>query len=199
MELFETRPTAYKGQLSRHEQLQLLEAYKQAVRHADPETPTMRGGVPFRVLVTSMGEVGWWAENGRYDYVESTPEGKPWLPLPPIVRQVATRFGLHDPDTCLISCYESGTGKLGLHQDTTERTLAPVVGVSLGETATFVLGGMAKADLKQRFPVRSGDVVVLAGDDRLAWHGVEDVRQGTSPDYLGLDGWRISFTIRRAL
>ena len=74
-------------------------------------------------------------------------------------------------------------------------TAAPVVSVSLGDDAVFHVGGLHRSDPKQRITLKSGDVVVLGGAARLAYHGIDRILPGTS-DLLP-DGGRINLTLRR--
>lgn len=200
--LFETRPEAVKESLTQAEQEELIEACRAIVEEAPFCTPHMPGGMPFRVRVTSAGTWGWFASEQGYRYRRTHPESlSTWPPLPSCFEKVAQRYGLENPDSALLSLYSSVEGSLGLHQDRTERKLThPVVCISLGETATFILGTEDRKGPKTRFQIQSGDVVVLAGKDRLAYHGVEKVKQGTCPQFLKdeLEGKRLSITIRRA-
>ena len=91
--------------------------------------------------------------------------------------------------------------RLGLHQDKGESSLdAPVVSVSLGDDATFLVGGMSRKDPVRRLRLRSGDVVWFGGPARLIYHGVEGIVPGSSPlltDEGFADGGRINLTLRR--
>jgi alkylated DNA repair protein (DNA oxidative demethylase) len=85
---------------------------------------------------------------------------------------------------------------MGLHQDKDEQDFAaPVLSVSLGDAALFRVGGKTRKGPTQSFELRSGDVVVLAGEDRLAFHGIDRVLPGTS-DLLA-EGGRFNLTLRR--
>ena len=85
---------------------------------------------------------------------------------------------------------------MGLHQDKDEEDFdAPVVSVSLGDTAIFRAGGRSRRDQARKIELKSGDVVVLGGEDRLAFHGIDSVLAGTS-DLLP-EGGRINLTLRR--
>jgi alkylated DNA repair protein (DNA oxidative demethylase) len=85
---------------------------------------------------------------------------------------------------------------MGLHQDKDEKDFsAPVLSVSLGDTAIFRLGGRSRKDPTRKFNLNSGDVVMLGGDDRLAFHGIDRILPGTS-DLLE-EGGRINLTLRR--
>jgi alkylated DNA repair protein (DNA oxidative demethylase) len=85
---------------------------------------------------------------------------------------------------------------MGLHQDRDERDFAaPVLSVSLGDTAIFRVGGRTRKDPTRTFELRSGDVVLLGGEDRLAFHGIDRTLPGSS-DVLA-EGGRFNLTLRR--
>jgi alkylated DNA repair protein (DNA oxidative demethylase) len=89
---------------------------------------------------------------------------------------------------------------MGLHQDRDEQDFAaPVVSISLGDTCLFRIGGVRRTDPTRSLKLASGDVVVLGGESRLAFHGVDRVYPGTSTLLAGWfpDGGRINLTLRR--
>jgi alkylated DNA repair protein (DNA oxidative demethylase) len=99
------------------------------------------------------------------------------------------------PEACLINYYAPGA-KMGSHRDEDEEDrAAPVVSISLGDDATFHVGGLKRSDPRQRMLLRSGDVVVLGGAARLAYHGIDRIHAGTS-DLLA-EGGRFNLTLRR--
>jgi len=99
------------------------------------------------------------------------------------------------PEACLINFY-SESARMGSHRDADEADIsAPVVSVSLGDDAVFHVGGLKRSDPKLRVVLKSGDVVVLAGQARHAYHGIDRVLTGT-PDLLP-EGGRINLTLRR--
>ena len=68
---------------------------------------------------------------------------------------------------------------MGLHQDRDEGDFSfPVLSVSLGDEALFRVGGVEKPAPTESFWLKSGDVLVMGGAARLAWHGVDRVRHG---------------------
>lgn len=84
---------------------------------------------------------------------------------------------------------------MGLHQDKDERDFAwPVVSISLGDKALFRMGGTARGGKTESMWLTSGDVVVMGGDARLAYHGVDRVKHGSSS--LLRNGGRINLTLR---
>jgi DNA oxidative demethylase len=85
---------------------------------------------------------------------------------------------------------------MGLHQDRDESDFdAPVVSISLGDACLFRVGGQKRNGPSHAFRLSSGDVVVLGGQARLAFHGVDRIYPGTSR--LLPEGGRINLTLRR--
>lgn len=98
------------------------------------------------------------------------------------------------PDCCLINFYQ-GKARMGLHQDRDEVDYSwPVLSVSLGDEALFRIGNRERAGATNSVWLRSGDVVVMGGEARLAYHGIDRVRPDTS--MLLRDGGRINLTCR---
>lgn len=99
-----------------------------------------------------------------------------------------------EPDCCLVNFYGEGA-RMGLHQDKDEGDFSyPVVSISLGDEALFRMGGVDRAEGTQSVWLRSGDVMVMGGAARLAHHGVDRVRHGSST--LLPQGGRINLTLR---
>lgn len=187
------------GRLDRAAQESLLAAIREAVGQAPFFTPVMpRSGRPFSVRMTNLGPLGWVSDRSGYRYQPTHPEtGRPWPPIPPAVlglwREVSGYP--HDPEACLVNFYREGA-KMGLHRDEDEDDFsAPVVSVSLGDTAIFRVGGTQRGGTTQSFKLSSGDVVVMGGESRLRYHGIDRVLPGTST--LLPDGGRINLTLRR--
>ena len=85
---------------------------------------------------------------------------------------------------------------MGLHQDRDETDFsAPVVSLSLGDSCLFRIGGIRRSDPSRTLRLSSGDALVLGGDARLAFHGIDRIVPGSS-SLLG-DGGRINLTLRR--
>jgi DNA oxidative demethylase len=104
------------------------------------------------------------------------------------------RYG-EAPEACLINFYDPGA-KMGQHQDRDEADFdAPVVSISLGDSCLFRLSGHKRSKPTRSIRLSSGDVVVLGGAARLAFHGVDRIYPGTSR--LLPEGGRINLTLRR--
>ncbi len=157
-----------------------------------------RSGRPLSVRMCNLGPLGWVSDRAGYRYQPHHPDtGRPWPPLPRALLDLwqAEAGYPHPPEACLVNLYRDGA-RMGLHQDRDERDLAaPVLSVSLGDDALFRVGGRGRRDPTRSFVLRSGDVVVLGGEARLAFHGVDRTLPGTSPLLSG--GGRINLTLRR--
>lgn len=166
-----------------------------------PEMP--RTGKPFSVKMTNCGPLGWVSDKaGGYRYQKSHPAtGEAWPRIPQMLLDLWARVAGYPapPEACLINYYAPGA-KMGLHRDEDEEDFsAPVVSVSLGDTARFRVGGAKRRDPARAFDLASGDVVVLGGSSRLAFHGVDRIIAGTSDlpvDHFP-EGGRINLTLRR--
>ncbi|MFD8999420.1 alpha-ketoglutarate-dependent dioxygenase AlkB family protein [Streptomyces sp. NPDC059582] len=98
-------------------------------------------------------------------------------------------------DIALINFYD-GDARMGMHRDADERSDAPVVSLSLGDTCVFRFGNTeTRTRPYTDVELRSGDLFVFGGPSRLAYHGVPRVHPGTAPAVLGLTG-RLNVTLR---
>jgi DNA oxidative demethylase len=158
-----------------------------------------RTGKPFSVRMTNCGPLGWVSDKvGGYRYQAMHPTtGRPWPALP---RRLLALWNEvtgwpRPPQACLINYYARGA-KMGSHRDEDEEDhTVPVVSMSLGDDATFHIGGLKRSDPKRRLLLKSGDVVVLSGEARLAYHGVDRIHADTSR--LLEEGGRFNLTLRR--
>ena len=187
------------GALDPGAQADLVRSVLKAADLAPFYRPLTPGGKTMSVLQTSFGPLGWTTDRGGYRYEPHHPRtGAPWPELPPVMLEIWRRFApdAPAPDSCLINLYR-GPAKMGLHQDADEKDFSvPVVSVSLGDTAVFRLGGQARSDPTRTVRLSSGDVCLLAGASRRAFHGVDRVLTGSSRLIPG--GGRINLTMRRA-
>ncbi len=148
--------------------------------------------------MTNCGTLGWVSDKAGYRYQPLHPEtGRPWPPIPALLLDLWREFSAypHAPEACLVNFYEPAA-RMGLHQDKDEADLdAPVLSVSLGDEALFRFGGTQRGGPTRSLRLKSGDVLVLGGASRLAYHGVDRIYPGTS---LLLKGeGRINLTLRR--
>ena len=187
------------GHLSRDEQVALVDAVREVVAAAPLYRPEMpRTGKPLSVRMTNCGELGWVTDRSGYRYQPTHPvTGTPWPAIPPKLLDIWQELAAfdHPPQACLVNFYED-TAKMGLHQDKDETDLsAPVVSVSLGDDCLFRVGETTRGGRTTSIRLHSGDVVVLGGEGRLAYHGVDRIYPATST--LLKKGGRINLTLRR--
>ena len=160
------------------------------------------GGYRMSVAMTNCGPLGWVTDRSGYRYDAIDPEvNRPWPMMPLSFRELAVAAGEEAgfsnfvPDACLINRYEPGA-RLSLHQDKNEHDLAqPVVSVSLGLPATFLFGGLERAERTQRIQIVHGDVIVWGGPARLRYHGIVPLRDG---EHSRTGRVRYNLTFRKA-
>jgi len=187
------------GYLDRVAQEAMLAALREVMRAAPIYTPRMpKSGKPMSVRMTNCGTLGWVTDEHGYRYQPRHPDtGSVWPPIPDIVLaawQTLARYP-HPPEACLINVY-GPDARMGLHQDRDEVDFAaPVVSLSLGDTCLFRIGGHQRSDPTRSLKLASGDALVLGGEARLAFHGVDRIMPGTST--LLSEGGRINVTLRR--
>jgi alkylated DNA repair protein (DNA oxidative demethylase) len=156
-------------------------------------------GQKMSVAMSNAGALGWYSDkDAGYRYVAQHPDtGRPWPAIPQIALEVWRSVvpEAPAPEACLINLYRD-SAKMGLHQDRDEADFSvPVVSISLGDAALFRLGGTRRKDSTRSFRLASGDVLVLGGEARLAFHGIDRVIGGSSRLVPG--GGRINLTLRR--
>ena len=186
----------HAGLISAAQQADWVDDIRAVVAAAPLVSPVTPGGRPMSVRMTAAGRLGWVTDRAGYRYAARHPCGGDWPPIPARVLDLWHRVtGLaREPDCCLINFYGEGA-RMGLHQDKDEGDFTfPVLSVSLGDDALFRMGGVDRPAPTQSLWLRSGDVVVMGGEARLAWHGIDRVRHGSST--LLPKGGRINLTLR---
>lgn len=185
-----------KGFLGPQAQAALTEQVREVARAAPPVRMETPGGRRMSVAMTSAGRVGWVASRTGYAYVPEKPGGGDWPAIPPGALEVwrAVSGWDADPDCCLVNWYAEGA-RMGLHRDADEGDFAaPVVSISLGDPGLFRVGGLARKGPTRSVWLESGDVAVLGGAARLAYHGVDRIRFGANGLLPG--GGRLNLTMR---
>jgi len=167
------------------------------------DNPVYRGAMPrtgkqLSVRNTNLGPLGWVSDIKGYRYQAHHPEtGRAWPAIPQVLLDLWTDVSSYHapPEACLVNWYEADS-RLGLHIDADESAKdAPVVSVSLGSRALFRLGGLERNSPTSSMRLASGDVVVLGGQSRRAYHGVDRIYPDSSTLVPG--GGRINLTLRR--
>ncbi|MFF9347967.1 alpha-ketoglutarate-dependent dioxygenase AlkB family protein [Streptomyces sp. NPDC014734] len=174
-----------------------------------------RGPVPLRHTVLPAGGVmsvrtvclGWHWQPYRYSRTADDVNGAPVAAFPDWLAEwgreaLAAAYGdgypagTYAPDAALVNFYDD-TARMGMHRDGEERSGAPVVSLSIGDTCVFRLGntenrGRPYTDVE----LASGDLFVFGGPSRLAFHGVPRIRPGTADPSSGMRRGRLNLTLR---
>lgn len=186
----------YPDALGLDAQRQLVAEIREIARAAPLFSPETRFGKKMSVRMTSAGQFGWVSDARGYRYEAQHPKGVAWPDIPQSLLDVwqAVAPDARLPECALINFYGDGA-RMGLHQDNDEADLSqPVVSISLGDEGLFRVGGVERGGKTASHWLRSGDVVVLGGAARLAYHGVDRIKLGSST--LLPDGGRINVTMR---
>jgi alkylated DNA repair protein (DNA oxidative demethylase) len=166
-------------------------------------TPTVRGGRKMSVGMLCLGK-HWNALTYEYEPARSDFDGLAAPEMPQTFVDLASAaaadagFAMR-PDLCIMNYYTEES-RMGVHQDKDERaeTIAagiPIVSLSLGDAARFVVGGLTRKEPTRPLILRSGDVLVMGGPSRLRFHGVTRIQAGTAPE--GTGPGRINLTFRQ--
>lgn len=189
----------YPAALDRVGQEVLAHEVMALAQEAPFHSPEVPGGRRMSVAITGLGPLSWTSDAQGYRYVDRHPlTGRPWPAMPHALLELWRRWApdAPAPDACLVNLYRDGA-RMGLHQDRNEQDFSvPVLSLSLGDTALFRIGGISRKDPTRSLRLSSGDVVVLAGAARLAFHGVDRTIAGSSTVVPG--GGRLNLTLRRA-
>lgn len=188
--------TVFREFLDSSAQVSMLEELRDLVAAAPLLSPQTPYGRPMSVRMTSAGKYGWRSDRKGYRYESRHPSGALWPAIPESVLSVweAVTGLRRQPDCCLLNFYGAGA-RMGMHQDRDEADFSfPVVSVSLGDDALFRIGNRTRGGRTESVWLSSGDVVVMGGESRLLYHGVDRIRHGTSG--LLKEFGRINLTLR---
>jgi DNA oxidative demethylase len=180
-----------------------------ACREWASEGPGIRAAVMpngSRMSVRSLS-LGWHWYPYRYSRTRDDQDGSPVTAFPEWLgdlgrEAVAAAYGDperargYHPDIALINHYDAGA-KMGLHRDSDEKSLDPVVSLSIGAACLFRFGntehrGRPWTDVE----LHSGDLVVFGDDSRLAYHGVPKLLSTPEAPDTGLATGRLNVTLR---
>ena len=186
----------WRAHLDRGAQVAMVAELRAIASAAPMFHPETRWGKKMSVRMTSAGSFGWYSDRRGYRYEPKHPTGHDWPEIPASILSVwrGATGADRDPDCCLVNYYGEGA-RMGLHQDRDEADFAwPVLSISLGDDALFRIGGTDRSDPTQSFWLHSGDVMMLNGPTRLAFHGIDRIKHRSSD--LLTDGGRLNVTLR---
>ncbi len=151
--------------------------------------------------------LGWHWYPYRYSRTRDDQDGSPVAPLPGWLGDLgrravadayldANRGENYAPDVALINYYDADA-RMGLHRDSDEKVLEPIVSLSLGAACVFRLGN---TDTRGRpwtdVHLYSGDLLVFGDQSRLAYHGVPKLLPEVEAPDIGLSHGRLNLTLR---
>jgi len=195
------------GWLTKDEQRELVVACRGWARPpAGMRATRMPTGAMMSVQTVCLG---WHWLPYRYSRTADDVDGAPVKPFPSMLadlgrRAVADAYadaaaaGAYDPDVALINYYD-GKARMGMHADKDERSLAPVVSLSLGASCVFRFGNQHSRNRPWTdVELESGDLFVFGGPSRLAYHGVPRTLAGVGDPAIGLHAGRLNITLRES-
>ncbi len=193
------------GWLDLRQQRELVAACREWAR----EGPGIRAAALPNGATMSVRTVclGWHWYPYRYSRTRDDQDGSPVTPFPDWLADLGRnavadayldvdRGVTYRPDVALINYYDAGA-RLGLHRDSDEKVLEPIVSLSLGAACVFRLGnaenrGRPWTDIE----LRSGDLLVFGDESRLAYHGVPKLLPGNEVPDIDLPHGRLNLTLR---
>ncbi|WP_154222712.1 alpha-ketoglutarate-dependent dioxygenase AlkB [Marinicella rhabdoformis] len=175
--------------------------FKKVVKQAPLRFMHTPGGKRLNISMTNCGDKGWTSGQAGYRYLPNDPKtGKAWPKIPQafieLAQQTAIQTGFNNfkPNACLLNHYQASQ-KLSAHQDKNEPDLSkPVVSVSLGMSATFLIYGDSRNNPAKKITLNDGDVMIWGRTARLMYHGVETKNTQPHPE-LGFH--RFNVTLRQ--
>lgn len=177
-----------------------IDILRQDINFALINAPLFRATMPktgreLSVKMSNIGNIGWVSDKvGGYRYQSYHPHTKQKLPqisnnILDIWHKV-TNLKI-SPDCCLINHYDSKS-KMGLHIDNDEKDFSyPVLSISIGNSALFRFGGLKRSDKTRSIKLNNGDVLMMSGQSRLIYHGVDNIYPSNQFDH------RINLTLRK--
>ncbi len=186
----------FKGFLDVQTQQQMIVDLRKITQAAPVFSPQTPQGSSMSVRMTSAGKFGWFSDTDGYRYIEKHPSGQAWPEIPTSVLNVWRRVAKVEraPESCLVNFYGKAA-QMGMHRDKDEAEMRwPVVSISLGDDGLFRIGGNTRGGATESIWLSSGDVVVMGGTARNAYHGVDKIRFKSSR--LLPKGGRVNVTLR---
>ena len=186
----------FPAALDQAAQSALVEDIRAILRVAPLVQPMTPSGKPMSVRMSAAGDYGWVTDRKGYRYQRRHPDGQNWPAIPLSLSSLWQKYSNSEraPQCCLVNWY-GPEAKMGLHQDKDEADFQwPVVSVSLGDDGLFRIGQQTRGGSTDTIWLTSGDVVVMGGQARLIYHGVDRIRFGSS-SLLPRNG-RINLTLR---
>lgn len=163
---------------------------------------------PLSISQIRDSKLRWITLGGQYNWTDkiypSFEEGSEHFPqFPSKLGKLLNRLFDINCEAAIVNFYSPGD-TLSPHQDVAELCDADLISVSIGCDCIFYCGN-SRNEEPLSILLQSGDVVIMGGQSRRAFHGVGRVFENTCPQYLlGIyDGWmkskRVNLNVRQML
>lgn len=173
-----------------------LTSRKAPAQASSTSKPELASKLMYRLRWTNLGLMYHWASKSyHFDRVLLDKE-VPKVPqtISDICRHILRAVPAHlrsnedwdryNPESGIINFYQLKDTLMG-HIDQSELVDdKPLVSISLGQTAVFLIGGVTRDVEPTAVYLRSGDILIMSGPSRRVFHGVPRVVENSLPEYL---------------
>lgn len=162
--------------------LHLFDDAQPAIPH---KTPNKK---PLDIQSLRNKKLRWITLGGQYNWTDKvypsfTPNSHGFPPFPkPLADLLHGAFPTITPEAAIVNFYSPGD-ILSPHQDIAEISSADLLSASIGCSCIFYIGPSRSSPPLSIF-LNSGDLLIMGGDSRTAFHGVGKVFPNSSPPYL---------------
>jgi DNA alkylation damage repair protein AlkB len=125
----------------------------------------------------------WITLGGQYDWTAKIyPDGPP-PPFPEDIGQLVKAISEDiNPEAAILNFYSPGD-TLSLHRDVSEECDRTLISINLGCDGLFLIANQ-EGSAYSTIRLKSGDIVLMSGESRFAWHAVPKILPDTCPKYL---------------
>jgi DNA alkylation damage repair protein AlkB len=146
-----------------------------------PKDPTVHKPITIRQMLEN--KLRWVTLGGQYDWTNKV---YPYEVPPAFPSDIADLMkGLFpdvNPEAAIVNFYSPGD-TLSVHRDVSEDCANSLISVSIGCDALFIAGN-DDGSRTSTIRLKSGDVLLMSGESRYAWHAVPKIIPGTCPSWL---------------
>ena len=129
---------------------------------------------------TGLNQLHWASLGYHYNWTDRSYAETEYSTFPPALAALSTRFSSAvslsiTPSAAIVNYYSLQSSMLAHVDDAELSMLPPIVSLSLGQSAIFLLGKESKTVKPTAVWLRSGDVMLMGGQSRRCYHGVPRV------------------------
>ncbi|KYR02611.1 alkylated DNA repair protein [Tieghemostelium lacteum] len=145
------------------------------------ELPTYRSLLDKLTWATLGYQYQWTPRVYSEEFHEKMPED-----LKDLVRKIAiaTQFDPYTAEAATVNFYSEDSIMGGHLDDAEEEMEKPIISISFGSTAVFLMGGENRDITPIPLFIKSGDIVIMGGRSRYCYHGVAKIVENSFNDQL---------------